>query len=135
MTVILPDFNLQTRPKMRTRFAISSSTDTNKRILLMTWSWLSREIGTIYRPDSKWGPDLASQVLQALFTLPDVLGWQKNFINDVILNFTRPGWNFRQSQNEDRMSCFKLQEVLKIRFVGHQVYTILIGIFKITLLL
>ena len=95
MTVILPDFNLQTRPKMRTRFAISSSTDTNKRILLMTWSWLSREIGTIYRPDSKWGPDLASQVLQALFTLPDVLGWQKNFINDVILNFTRPGWNLQ----------------------------------------
>ena len=35
MTVILPDFNLQTRHKMRTRFGISSSTDTNKRILSM----------------------------------------------------------------------------------------------------
>ena len=31
MTVILTDFNLQTRPKMRARFGISSSTDTNKK--------------------------------------------------------------------------------------------------------
>ena len=119
MTVILPDFNLQTRHKMRTRFGISSSTDTNKRILSMTWSWLSRDIATIYRPDSKWGPDLASQVLQALFTFPDVLGWQKNFINDVTWLSRDLVEIYRQSQNEHRIWCFKLQEVLKIRLVGH----------------
>lgn len=30
----------------------------------MTSSWLSRKLSTIYRQDTKWGPDLMSQVLQ-----------------------------------------------------------------------
>ena len=32
----------------------------------MTSSWLSRKLSTIYRQDTKWGPDLMSQVLQVL---------------------------------------------------------------------
>ena len=31
-------------------------------------SFSSRDQGTIYRQDSKWGPDLVSQVLRALLT-------------------------------------------------------------------
>ena len=55
----------------------------------MTSSWLSHDLGTIYRPGTKWGLDLISQVLQALLsTNSDMLDWQKKLIKDIIMNIT-----------------------------------------------
>ena len=59
------------------------------------YSW-SRDLDTIYRPDRKWGPDLASQVLHVLFwlsPLSDMLGWHKNYIYDIIMVVTWLGYN------------------------------------------
>ena len=38
-------------------------------------SFLSRDQGTIYRQDRKWGPDLVSQVLRALLTTKFLKLW------------------------------------------------------------
>ena len=37
-----------------------------KVISFMTSSWILRGLDTIYRPDTKWGPDVIFQVLQVV---------------------------------------------------------------------
>ena len=61
---------------------------------------LSHEPATTYRPDTKWGQGLVSQVLQVqltynFVTLLDMLGWRKNFTNDIIMIFTWPSYNLQ----------------------------------------
>ena len=79
----------------------------------MTSSWCSRDLSTICRPDRKWDPDFISQFVHVtwvqftdqienetqilhlkfymgywLQTLSDMLGWQKNYIHDIIMVVT-----------------------------------------------
>ena len=53
-----------------------------------------------HEPDTKWGQGLVSQVLQVqltynFVTLLDMLGWRKNFTNDIIMIFTWPSYNLQ----------------------------------------
>ena len=71
-------YNLQTRYKIRTKFGFSGSRVINLKLCHMYWhqeetkqmtlSWVSHDLLTIYRPGTKWGPDLVSLFLQILLT-------------------------------------------------------------------
>ena len=66
----------------------------------MTSSSLPLDLATTYRLDTKWRPDLVSQVLQAqlalnFVTLSDMLVRQKNFIYDVIMTVAWSGYSLK----------------------------------------
>ena len=66
----------------------------------MTSSSLPLDLATTYRLDTKWRPDLVSQVLQAqltinFVTLSDMLVQQKSFINDVIMTVAWSGCSLK----------------------------------------
>ena len=60
------------------------------RIEFLASSWWSRDLITIYRPDRRWASDVVSQFLYGVLTqaLPDMLGWQKNYIHHIIMMVT-----------------------------------------------
>ena len=75
--VMWPGCNFYTSLKMRARLHISDSTSANnfklcqmyrhnKRLTMMASSNWSRDLDTIYRPVTKWGPDYISLVLEVL---------------------------------------------------------------------
>ena len=77
--ITLPVSNLKTRYEMKTRFGISGfRVSINSRLCQMRWHhkailkmtslWLSCDLFTIYRADTKWWSDLVFQVLELILT-------------------------------------------------------------------
>ena len=131
--VILNDAHiLKTRNNEKIAMLLLISTQTQKKII--------NDLTTIYRPDIKWGPALVSKVLQTKWTskfvtLSDMLRWQKKFINDVIMTVSWHSCNLKTNAKWESDLIFPVSAVLQTRLVGHQVYTIVFGIVRVTLLL
>ena len=77
--ITLPVSNLKTRSEMKTRFGIPGfRVSINSRLCQMRWHhkailkmtslWLSCDLFTIYRADTKWWSDLVFQVLELILT-------------------------------------------------------------------
>lgn len=124
---------------MRTRFtSISTLTNDFKLIISSTTSssWLLLDLAAMYRPNIKWGPDLLSHVLQAqlisnFVTLSDMLGWQKNFINGVIMTVTWPSCNLQADTKLGPDLIFQaLVVLLKWRYFYKNMYKDYVNIKK-----